>query len=190
VSGSLLIQRRRGETGVDVAQMRRAIRLLLQDLLEADRFDLAIYIVRSPEMARLNQKFLQHEGSTDVITFDYAERPQKPQRRAGVSAAQRAREREQAVSSAGLGTRDVCPALHGEIFVCLDEAVSQARRFRTTWTSELVRYVIHGILHLLGHDDSRPVVRRKMKREENRLLREITRRFPLRKIGRSPKLAA
>ena len=71
----------------------------------------------------------------------------------------------------------------------MDDAISQARQFGTTWTSELVRYVIHGVLHLLGHDDVRPVTRRKMKREENRLLKEIARRFPLRKIGRDPKLA-
>src|SRR5690242_3132921 len=38
--------------------------------------------------------------------------------------------------------------LSGEIFVCVDEAVKQAQRFRTSWQCELVRYVVHGILHL------------------------------------------
>ena len=46
--------------------------------------------------------------------------------------------------------------LHGEIFICVDEAVLQARKFRTSWQSEIVRYLVHGVLHLLGHDDSRP----------------------------------
>ena len=46
--------------------------------------------------------------------------------------------------------------LHGEIFICVDEAVWQARKFRTSWQSEIVRYLVHGVLHLLGHDDSRP----------------------------------
>ena len=73
--------------------------------------------------------------------------------------------------------------MHGDIFVCLDDAVAQARQFRTTWQSELVRYVIHGLLHLRGYDDRHPAARRKMKREENRRLREITRRFPLAQIG-------
>jgi probable rRNA maturation factor len=75
-------------------------------------------------------------------------------------------------------------SFHGEIFICVDEAVSQARRFRTTWTDELVRYLVHGVLHLLGYDDSRPEIRRRMKREEDRLLRKLARRFPLRKIGK------
>jgi len=46
--------------------------------------------------------------------------------------------------------------LRGEIFICVDEALVQARRFRTTWQSESVRYVVHGVLHLLGFDDRRP----------------------------------
>ncbi len=69
------------------------------------------------------------------------------------------------------------PTLHGEIFICVDEAIAQARKYAPRWQSEIVRYVIHGILHLLGHDDSRPAARRRMKREENRLLRRLAGKF-------------
>ena len=70
-------------------------------------------------------------------------------------------------------------ALHGELYICLDDAIAQAKEFRTTWQSEVVRYVIHGVLHLLGHDDHAAAARRKMKREENRLLRHLAKEFPL-----------
>jgi rRNA maturation RNase YbeY len=80
--------------------------------------------------------------------------------------------------------------LHGEIFVCVDEAVVQARRFHTRWPSELVRYVIHGVLHLRGFDDRRPAARRKMKRKEDQLLCEIAVRFALSRLARRPKLRA
>jgi probable rRNA maturation factor len=80
--------------------------------------------------------------------------------------------------------------VHGEIFISIDDAKSQAREFRTSWQSELARYVIHGVLHLRGFDDLRPADRRKMKREENRLLKEIARLFPLSKLGTRPKLAS
>jgi ssRNA-specific RNase YbeY (16S rRNA maturation enzyme) len=72
------------------------------------------------------------------------------------------------------------PVPHGELFICLDDAVAQAREFRTTWQRELVRYIVHGVLHLCGHDDHAAVPRRVMKREENRLLRELSRRFDFR----------
>jgi probable rRNA maturation factor len=126
-------------------------------LLELETFDLAIHIIRAPEMARLNETFLQHSGSTDVITFDYSDSPKS--------------------------------SLHGEIFICIDDASLQARQFRTSWQSELTRYIIHGILHLRGFDDIRTATRRKMKREENRLLREVGRLFALEKLAATPRLA-
>ena len=75
--------------------------------------------------------------------------------------------------------------VHGEIFICIDEAVTQARRFRTTWPSELVRYLVHGILHLQGYDDLTPAARRKMKREENRLLQQLARHYLLQRLSKS-----
>jgi probable rRNA maturation factor len=73
----------------------------------------------------------------------------------------------------------------GEIFVCLDEAITQARRFRATWQQELVRYIVHGTLHLCGYDDRRKTMRLKMKRRENQLLKALTTRFPLKELART-----
>ena len=76
-------------------------------------------------------------------------------------------------------TFDYCEPtrLAGEIFVCVDEAKSHARRFRTTWRCELVRYLIHGLLHLRGYNDKRAADRRRMKAEESRLLGRMTAEF-------------
>ncbi|HEY1663171.1 MAG TPA: rRNA maturation RNase YbeY [Verrucomicrobiae bacterium] len=80
--------------------------------------------------------------------------------------------------------------LHGEIFICVDVAVLQAKEFETHWQSEIVRYVVHGVLHLLGHDDTNATVRQRMKREENRLMRKLAEKFSLAQISRPPKLRA
>jgi ssRNA-specific RNase YbeY (16S rRNA maturation enzyme) len=42
---------------------------------------------------------------------------------------------------------------------------------------ELARYLVHGILHLRGYDDRRPAARREMKKEENRVLKALSRRL-------------
>src|SRR5262245_51810211 len=63
--------------------------------------------------------------------------------------------------------------LLGEIFICPEVAVTQAKTFRTTWQTELVRYAIHGLLHLQGHDDRGAEARRKMRRAEERLLNDV-----------------
>jgi probable rRNA maturation factor len=138
--------------------------------LKVESAELSIQLVTTPEITRLNEKFLRHAGPTDVITFDYANNagqafrlPLKPIKRPE-------------------DRRDALPAIHGEIFICVDKAVRQARTFGTRWQSEVVRYLIHGVLHLLGFDDASAGARRKMRREENRRLRELSRRFPLSKL--------
>jgi probable rRNA maturation factor len=171
LSGSLLIRNRQRAIPLNTRLLREITRALLEDLLELENFDLAIYIVRAPEMARLNETFLQHSGSTDVITFDYSDSVLPASRR-------------QTNLPAGCRKH-----VHGEIFICIDDAIAQARQFRTSWQSEIVRYVVHGILHLRGFDDLRPADRRKMKREENRRLAELGRLFPLSKLATRPKLA-
>lgn len=147
---------------------------LLADL-EIEHADLGVYLIAAPEITRLNETHLRHAGSTDVITFDYSDfgRAGSPQPYAEPGA---------------IGTSR--PTLHGEIFICVDEAVRQARRFRTSWQSELVRYLVHGVLHLLGHDDSRAAARRKMKNEEDRRVRKLSRRFSLAQLDRTAKLPA
>ena len=164
MSGSLVITNRQRAIPINTLLLRKITRTLLADLLQLDQFELGITIVRAPEMARINEAFLQHEGSTDVITFNYFENS-KPE------------------------TRNSEPPLHGELFICVDDALAQARQFHTSWQSELVRYVIHGVLHLRGFDDLRPADRRKMKREENRLLQKAARLFPLSKLARGSRLA-
>jgi rRNA maturation RNase YbeY len=78
--------------------------------------------------------------------------------------------------------------MHGEMFVCVDEAVANARRYRTSWQKELVRYLVHGVLHLRGHEDATPAERRRMKRAEDVQLRRLQRRFVLRRLERRGKV--
>jgi probable rRNA maturation factor len=75
-------------------------------------------------------------------------------------------------------------SLNGEMFICLEVASANARRFHTTWQSELTRYLVHGLLHLHGFDDREPVKRRRMKSRESRLLKQLAARFPLSQLGR------
>ncbi len=154
--------------------LRRIVSALLRETWPHGNFDLAIHVVAQAEMTHLNETYLRHKGSTDVITFDYAER-------AGQTSVLSSSCTRFRPSRAKRGA-DPTP-LHAEIFVCLDEAVSQARRFRVTWQSELVRYVVHGVLHLLGYDDAARRARRKMKAAEDTLVRQLARQFHFRSLG-------
>lgn len=76
--------------------------------------------------------------------------------------------------------------LNGEIFVCPAVATEQAREYRTSWQEEVVRYCVHGLLHLRGYDDIRSADRRKIKREEDRLVRSLTEQFAVARLSRAP----
>jgi probable rRNA maturation factor len=146
---------------VDLRLLRRVTRALLGRLQIASH-DLAISLVSAEEIARLNGTFLNHPGPTDVIAFDYTPR-KLPKTRRGRSHA----------------PAPVEGPLHGDIFICPEQAEAQARQFRVTWQAEIARYVVHGVLHLMGYDDHDAADRREMKRVENRLLAVLARQFDL-----------
>jgi len=170
----VLIANRQRKRKIDLPRLKQIADALIIDLKMADA-ELGVYLVGAPEMIRLNETYLHHAGSTDVIAFDYSE-------------GGRAGSPEPAAKPRAM--RTLPPVLQGEIFICVDEAVRAARRFHASWQSEIVRYLIHGVLHLQGHEDSHPRARRQMKREEDRRLRALTRRFSLAQLARPAKLAA
>lgn len=100
--------------------------------------ELGVAFVGTRMMASANQRYLQHGGSTDVITFNYGSTPD---------------------------------CLRGDILISVPDAWRQALEFQTTGEAELLRYLIHGMLHLQGFDDLSPGDRRRMKARENHLVR-------------------
>lgn len=60
--------------------------------------------------------------------------------------------------------------IDGEIFISVDDAFDNSKKFNVSFSDELVRLVIHGVLHLLGYDDSNTSDKKIMKRLENKLL--------------------
>jgi probable rRNA maturation factor len=64
-------------------------------------------------------------------------------------------------------------ALDGEIVASADYAAREAERYGWTTDDELLLYVIHGCLHLVGHDDRTPEDRAAMRAAETRHLAEF-----------------
>ena len=59
--------------------------------------------------------------------------------------------------------------LDGEIIISFEDAEKNANRFRVKVNQEIIRLVIHGILHLLGYNDQSKNDRLVMKKLENKL---------------------
>ena len=131
--------------GLNLPLLRRITEGLLDQLFPGRSPEISTYFVASRKMALLNEKYLGHEGPTDVITFDYGEDG-------------------------------------GEIFICPDVALVQAKEFGTTPQLELVRYIVHGLLHLKGYDDRNTKDRAQMKTAEDKWVRWTVARFACDKV--------
>ncbi len=115
--------------------------------------EFSIVFVDAAEIASVNERYLDHSGPTDVITFDY---------RAGAG------------SCAASGDWTMA-----ELFVCLDIARSASEQFGNSHSREVILYLVHGVLHLCGYDDHDPQDRRRMKQREQEILCELDREFDL-----------
>ena len=110
---------------------------LLRDDLDFSIESLYINFIDGEEIQEINKEYLNHNYSTDIITFNY--------------------------SGSHL-------AFDAEIFISIDDAQLNAKKYKVSLNKELRRLIIHGILHLKGYDDIKSMDRAKMKKKENYLL--------------------
>ena len=60
--------------------------------------------------------------------------------------------------------------IEGEVYIDVETAAERHAEFGTTSIEELERYVVHGLLHLCGHDDATDKQREAMRLLEDRYL--------------------
>jgi ssRNA-specific RNase YbeY (16S rRNA maturation enzyme) len=74
----LVVRNRQRVRRVHLRLLRQITESALTKLPGVRSSQLGIHLVGAPEMTRLNETFLRHAGSTDVIAFDYATPPAPP----------------------------------------------------------------------------------------------------------------
>jgi probable rRNA maturation factor len=66
--------------------------------------------------------------------------------------------------------------VEAEIYINLDAARNQAKKYHVTYTQEARRLLVHGVLHLLGYDDRTQREKIKMQRREEFFLALLNRK--------------
>ena len=61
-------------------------------------------------------------------------------------------------------------SIEADIFISIDRVRENATKFRVSFEDELHRVMIHGVLHLLGHDDKTEPEKLEMRKKENHYL--------------------
>lgn len=139
-----------------IINRQRRIRLDRRELTRLTRFfmtkaaamnpakrwvECAVVLTGHEETTELNERVLNHEGTTDVITFAYPTVP----------------------GETPAGWR-------GEIIVNVEEARDVSTRRKAPLLREVALYIAHGCQHLGGADDATPRQRAAMSRRQNRWL--------------------
>lgn len=97
---------------------------------------MSINFINSDQIKRINSEYLDHNNSTDIISFNY------------------------------IGNNSV---LDGELFISYQDAERNSKKYKVSLNQELIRLIIHGILHLVGFNDDTATEKKIMKTRENQL---------------------
>jgi probable rRNA maturation factor len=153
---------------IEVVDRQRRVKLgsgwlerLIRKALGAEKVtaaEVSVLLCDDRRIARLHDEWMGDPTPTDVITFDLSD-------------------------PAGMPGGD--GVLRGDIVVSTETAVRMAKVVGSTPRLETAYYVIHGILHLTGHDDLSPEPRRAMRRRERTLMGALGLPAPPRPTGGS-----
>ncbi len=117
---------------IDEVEFAALARYVLDQMHVHPQAEMSILFVDIPTMTELHVQWMDEPGPTDVLSFPMDElRPGK----------------DGAPSD---------PGILGDIVVCPDVAIEQARTAGHSTQEEMLLLVTHGILHLLGFDHAEP----------------------------------
>ncbi|HZZ66204.1 MAG TPA: rRNA maturation RNase YbeY [Candidatus Baltobacteraceae bacterium] len=120
----------------------------LLDAVGEKTSSLSISLVTDGDIAELNRLHRGKDRPTDVLSFPLDPSPAAPER------------------------------LLGDVVISVDTARRQAAEYDAPLQNELNRLLIHGILHVLGHDHEKAAERAIMEAEERRLAAAIGMPWP------------
>ena len=111
-------------------------------------FSIAVNFVDTETICRINKEFVGHEGTTDVISFNYAVEGEPC-------------------------TDDIA----AELFICTDTAELAGKSLNNKFSDEIALYIVHGLLHISGENDLTSPDRKRMRGLERKVISELRKSF-------------
>ncbi|MBN1522246.1 MAG: rRNA maturation RNase YbeY [Candidatus Aureabacteria bacterium] len=127
----------------ELSRIRHKLQLTGRNLV------LNIRIVSNRQIQRINRIFLGKDSPTDVISFSYIDE-----------------------ADLSFAEREHAPCVLGDVAVSYEMASDRKRRLRNSFKKEMALYIIHGVLHVFGHDDREEKHRQKMNRKQRGYLKK------------------
>jgi len=138
---------------VDEVLVKKIVGIVLKGEGATVGTDVSIAFIGPGRMRKLNKTYRKKNRVTDVLSFSNVK--------------------------VGFEKFKIGPAQKteglGEIVICLREVVKNAKKDSITQEQELLRVVIHGVLHLLGFDHEKSEEEaKKMVRKQEQYLQELS----------------
>jgi probable rRNA maturation factor len=139
------------KSGVDVRRLKTVARWLLREVDEAESA-LSLSLVGDERIRELNREHRGKDKPTDVLSFPLYEAGEIP--------------------------HPHTERLLGDVVISVETARRQAAEYDAPLQNEVYRLLIHGLLHVMGHDHEEPDERAVMEAEERRLAGAIGMPWP------------
>jgi probable rRNA maturation factor len=129
---------------IPVQVLKRAVRATLLHQKKSHDADLSIVLTDDKRLQQLNRDYLGIDAPTDVLSFPASE------------------------SDPETGAQYL-----GDILISIPRAKAQAKVADHALESEVQLLVVHGVLHLLGHDHAEAKEKKKMWKAQGEILNSI-----------------
>ena len=139
----------------------------------APQVELSVALVDDAQMRALNRRYRRQDRTTDVLAFPQQAvvgREQSSRPVAGrwslVNSCEPQPTRNQPRATSRGFTRNQSPVLLGDVVISVETAARRAGSVSDRLSAEVARYLIHGILHLLGWEHETQAQRQRMRQRE------------------------
>jgi len=129
--------------------LKRAVNAALENQSESLDLELTIVLTDDAQIQELNQDYLGIDAPTDVLSFP-------------------ASEADGSEIDPETGTRYI-----GDIIISMPYATRSAGKAGHPLESEVQLLVVHGVLHLLGHDHAKPGEKTRMWKAQAEILKTL-----------------
>lgn len=144
ISFELNQARLKGGRRLKEADVKRALQAVAAGLRRKKDAEFSIAFVSEREMKKLNKEWRGKDAVTDVLSFGRAEKAERAER-----------------------------GEMGEILICYEQAKRQAKDMGHSVRDEVMFLLVHGALHLFGHDHERPAGAKRMFPLQSRILTKL-----------------
>ncbi|MBC8433367.1 MAG: rRNA maturation RNase YbeY [Desulfobacterales bacterium] len=141
----VLIDNRQNRYKIPLKKIQKKAQAVLS-ALDCPDGELSLLVVDDPQIAKLNKKYLNRNGPTNVIAF--------PMRQGEFA--------------------NLTPQLLGDVVISVETAAREAKKSGISMQERFTQLLVHGVLHLFGYDhEENKQQARKMEEKSNELIKLI-----------------